>query len=82
MTSTFTLNQGSVAVTLNPSGRKNVLSFGDFKFKSVCLAFVITQNYFSLRVEKISEQNIFKKPRKFFNNLAMKKNCALTCTPI
>lgn len=82
MTSTFTLNQGSVAVTLNPSERKNDLSFGDFRLKSVCLTLLNIQNYFSLRVEKISEQNIFKKPGKFFNNLAMKKNCALTCTPI
>ena len=31
---------------------------------------------------KNSELNIFKKQTKFFNNLAMKKICALTCTPI
>lgn len=74
MTSTFTLNQGSVAVTLNPSGRKNGLSFGDFKFKSVCLALVIIQNYFSLPVEKISFPNIFKKGTKFSDNLATKKS--------
>ena len=82
MTSTFTLNQGSVAVTLNPSCEKIGGSFEDFKFKILCLALVISQNYFSFWVEKILKGTILENEQKKFVNLAVRNNCALTCTPI
>jgi hypothetical protein len=71
-----------VAVTLDPSCKKIGASFEDFKFKSLCLALLIIQKYLSFCGEKILGRTILKNGQKNFVNLAIKKNCALTCTPI
>ncbi len=78
MTSTFTLNHGSVAVILNPSERKIDLSFGDFKFKCLCLALLIDQSYFVFCVDKILRSTILK-IHNFFLEYSEYKNSALTC---